>query len=73
MTSAQQNDQRWFKQHPHRQYRLRPAIGDEAQEGQSRAVHFSANTMARKPVLGIVFFDTEANAQDAFQKGCYYD
>ena len=66
MTPALQNDTRWFKQHPNRTYRLRRAIGDEAKDGPSRAVCFSANTVTSKSVQVLAMFDTEANAREAY-------
>jgi hypothetical protein len=41
----------------------------EPEGQQSRVIHFSTNYMASKPVSGIVFCDTEANAQEAFVEG----
>ena len=66
MTPAQINDQRWFEQHPDRSYRLRRAIGGETEDGPSRAVCFCANTVTSKAVHALAFFDTEANAREAF-------
>ncbi|MCP5088599.1 MAG: hypothetical protein GY952_17560 [Rhodobacteraceae bacterium] len=66
MTPTEQNDQRWFEQHPKRTYRLRRAIGDEALDGPSRAVHFSANFTNSRAVQTLAIFDTEANAKEAF-------
>ncbi len=67
MTPSQENDFRWFQQHPERHYRLRRAIGDETQHGPSRAVHFSADSTTSKAVQTLSIFDTEQNAMEAFE------
>ncbi len=66
MTPSEQDDHRWFAEHPNRTYRLRRAIGEEVKDGPSRAVHFSANTTTSKAVKALAMFDTEVNAREAF-------
>lgn len=69
MTPIQQNDFQWFKDHPHRAYRLRTALGDETTEGPNRVIHFSANSVTGKPVQALAYFNTEADAKDEFEGG----
>jgi hypothetical protein len=67
MTPIQQNDQKWFQDHPNRAYRLRTALGDEITEGPNRVIHFTENSMTGKSVQALAYFNTEADAKDAFE------
>ena len=69
MTPIQQNDQKWFQDHPHRAYRLRTALGDETIEAPNRVMYFTENSMTGKPVQALIYFNTEANAKEAFEGG----